>query len=168
MMLAWVAAAMLTQGAIAEVFAETEGWSIARHAGGCLMTREFGGTGNTIVTFSVDPTDTSAPLTILVGNSGWALPDADDEGYRIEFSGSEAVWKDLAVRTFTTDDDGDGRADGVIRIGFTSDAITPMLEDVAGATGLHLSRQGETVDRVPLSGTEAAVHSLGACVSALP
>jgi hypothetical protein len=168
MMLAWVAAVVLAQGAEAEIFAETEGWSIARHGGGCLMTREFGGDGNTIVTFSVDPTDTSAPLTILVGNTDWALPDADDDGYRIEFSGSEAVWRDLAVRTFTTDDDGDGRVDGVIRIGFTSDAITPMLEDVAGATGLHLSRQGETVDRVALSGTEAAVHSLGSCVSTLP
>ena len=96
------------------------------------------------------------------------FPDAEDEGYRIEFSGNDAVWNDLAVHTFTTDDDGDDRPDGVISIGFAYDAITPLLEDVAGATGLHLSRQGETVDQVPLSGTSAAVNSLGACVSTLP
>ena len=167
MMWAWVAAAALAQGAGPEIFAETEGWSIARHDGGCLMTREFGDEGDTIVTFSVDPTDAVTPLTILVGNSGWSFPDADDDGYRIEFSGSDAVWKDLAVRTFNTEDEGDGQPDGVISIGFADDAITPLLEDVAGATALHLMRRGETVDRVPLSGTDAAVHSLGACVGAL-
>lgn len=168
MMLAWVAALALAQAAGPEIFAETEGWSIARHDGGCLMTRAFGGEGDTIVTFSVDPSDAVSPLTVLVGNSAWSFPEADDDGYRIEFAGNDAVWKDLAVRTFNTEDEGDGRADGVISIGFADDAITPLLEDVAGATGLHLMRRGETVDRVPLSGTEAAVHSLGACVGALP
>jgi hypothetical protein len=168
MLIGLFAAAVLAQGAEPEMFAETEGWSIARHDGGCLMTREFGGEGNTIVTFAVDPADRSTPLTLLVGNSGWSFPDAEDEGYRIEFSGNDAVWNDLAVHTFTTDDNGDDRPDGVISIGFADDAITPLLEDVAGATGLHLSRQGETVDQVPLSGTGAAVSSLGACVSTLP
>ena len=168
MMIALLAAAALAQGADPELFAETEGWSIARHDGGCLMTREFGGVGNTIVTFSVDPSDASAPLTLLVGNSDWLFTEADDEGYRIEFSGNDAVWNDLAVHTFNTDDNGDGTADGVISIGFAGDAITPLLADVAGATGLHLSRQGETVDQVELSGTQAAVSSLGACVSTLP
>ena len=39
------------------MFAETQGWSIARHAGGCMMTREFGGDGNMMVAFAVDPDD---------------------------------------------------------------------------------------------------------------
>ena len=166
MMPAWVAAAMLTQGAIAEVFAETEGWSIARHAGGCLMTREFGGTGNTIVTFSVDPTDTSAPLTILVGNSGWALPDADDEGYRIEFSGSEAVWKDLAVRTFTTDDDAAVAADlqeGVeqgLAVGSAQVRPVAARPQAPGQgepdAGPAADQQGPPADPLPLSVTRHA------------
>ena len=167
MMIPLLVAAALAQGAEPEMFAESEGWSIARHDGGCLMIREFGGHGNTIVTFAINPADTNAPLTILVGNSGWSFPEADDEGYRIEFSGNDAVWKDLAVRTFTTDDDGDGR-DGVISIGFAQDAITPMLADVAGASGLLLSRQGVTVGQVSFSGTGAAVNSLGECVGTLP
>jgi hypothetical protein len=64
------------------MFAETEGWSIARHSGGCVMTREFGGDGNMMVTFAVDPGDDTSPLTILVGNSGWSLPDAETTATR--------------------------------------------------------------------------------------
>ena len=161
-------AAMLAQVAEPEIFAETEGWSIARHDGGCLMTREFGGDGNTILTFAVNPADRSSPLTILVGNSAWSFAEADDDGYQIEFSGNEAVWNDLAVHTFNTDGNGDGGRDGVISIGFHQDAITPMMEDVASADGLRLSRQGVTVDRVALSGTTAAVSKLGECVGTLP
>lgn len=167
-MMALLMAAALVQGAEPEIFAETEGWSIARHDGGCLMTQEYDGAGNTIITFAVSPADTSTPLTILVGNSGWTLPDADDDGYRIELSGSEAVWNDLAVRTFTTNDNGDGAGDGVISIGFAQDAIAPLMEDIAGASELHLSRQGVTVDRLALSGTETAVGRLGECVRTLP
>jgi hypothetical protein len=71
------------------------------------------------------------------------------------------------VRTFNTDGDGDDR-DGVISIDFAQDAIMPLLADVADASGLHLSRQGVTVDRVALSGTRAAVSRLGECVGTLP
>ena len=167
-MMALLLAAALVQGAEPEIFAETEGWSIARHDGGCLMTQEYDGAGHTIITFAVSPADTSTPLTILVGNSGWSLPEADDEGYRIELSGSEVVWNDLAVRTFTTDGDGEGGRDGVISIGFAADAIASLMDDIAGASELHLSRQGVTVDRLALSGTEAAVGRLGECVRTLP
>ena len=98
------------------------------------MTREFGGSGNTIVTFAVTPADAAAPLTILVGNRGWSFTEADDDGYQIEFSGNDAVWNDLAVRTFNTDGDGDDR-DGVISIDFAQDAI--MLQEIVttGVTG---------------------------------
>lgn len=155
-------AAALVQYQEPELFAETEGWSIARHDTGCLMTREFGGDGNTIVTFAVTPADRTAPLTVLVGNSGWSFPEAEDDGYRIEFSGNAAVWGDLAVHTFTTD------GDGVISIDFAEDALTPLLEDVSAADGLHLSRQGVTVKRVAFSGTGAAVGTLARCVRSLP
>ena len=168
MLFHWLIAATLAQVPDPQMFAETEGWSIARHAGGCVMTREFGGEGNMMVTFAVDPGDDTSPLTILVGNSGWSFPDADDDGYQIEFSGNDAVWDDLAARTFTTDDAGDSDPDGVISIGFAQDAITLMLEDVAAANGLHLLRRGVTVSRVSFGGSRAAVGSLGECVSTLP
>ena len=168
MLLHWLISATLAQAPDPQMFAETEGWSIARHSGGCVMTREFGGDGNMMVSFAVDPGDDTSPLTILVGNSGWSLPDADDDGYQIEFSGSDAVWDDLAARTFTTDDSGDSDPDGVISIGFAQDAIALMLEDVAAADGLHLLRQGVTVGRVSFGGSRAAVGSLGECVSTLP
>jgi hypothetical protein len=161
-------AALLVQSDDPELFAEAEGWSITRHDSGCLMTREFGGNGNTIVTFAVTPADATAPLTLLVGNSGWSFPEADDEGYQIEFSGNQAVWDDLAVHTFNTGDSGEGDRDGVISIDFASDAITPLLSDVAAASGLHLSRQGVTVDRVDFTGTSAAVSRLGDCIGTLP
>ena len=167
MMFSLLVAATLAQAAEPRAFAEAEGWSISRHDGGCLMTREFGGSGNTIVTFAVTPADAAAPLTILVGNSGWSFTEPDDDGYQIEFSGNDAIWNDLAVRTFNTDGDGADR-DGVISIDFAQDAITPLLTDVAAASGLHLSRQGVTVDRVALSGTRAAVSKLGECVGTLP
>lgn len=161
-------AAALAQAPDPQMFAETEGWSIARHSGGCVMMREFGGAGNMMVTFAVDPGDDTSPLTMLVGNSGWVFPDADDDGYQIEFSGSDAVWDDLAARTFTTDDSGDSDPDGVISIGFAEDAIALMLEDVAAADGFRLLRQGVTVGRVSFGGSRAAVGSLGECVSTLP
>jgi hypothetical protein len=168
MMMTLLIAAALGQAAEPEIFAEAEGWSIARHVGGCLMTREFGGDGNTIVTFAVTPADATAPLTVLVGNSGWTFPEgADDGGYQIEFSGNDAVWQDLAARTFNTDGDS-GDRDGVISIDFARDAITPLLADVAAASGLHLSRQGVTVDRVAFTGTGAAVSKLGECIGTLP
>ena len=70
MMMSLLIAAALTQTAEPEIFAETEGWSIARHDAGCLMISGFGGAGNTILTFAVTPADPAAPLTVLVGNSG--------------------------------------------------------------------------------------------------
>ena len=163
MLIHFLVAVAMAQLAEPETFAETEGWSIARHAGGCLMTREFGGDGNTILTFAVDPADGTAPLTILVGNSGWSFADADEEGYQIEFSNG-AVWNDLAARTFTIEDSGDG----VISIGFAQDALAPMLEDVADADAMRLSHRGVTVDRVSFAGSHAAVGTLGQCVRSLP
>ena len=168
-MLIWLlVAAASGQSAEPHMFAETEGWSITRHEGGCLMTREFGSGGSTIVTFAVTPADPAAPLTILVGNSGWSFAEADDDGYQIDFGGNDAVWGQLAVRTFNTDDEGDGQRDGVISIDFASDAITPLLADVAGASGFHLSRRGVTVERVAMTGTGAAVSKLGECIGTLP
>ena len=38
-----------------QALGETEGWHIARAGSSCLMTREFGGDGNTILTLSIDP-----------------------------------------------------------------------------------------------------------------
>ena len=151
-----------------EPFAEAQGWEIARHNGGCMMTREFGGDGNTIVTFMIDPANRAAPMTLLVGNSGWALGEEDQEGYRLEFAGSDAVWQDLSVHTFSTGDDGEGHADGVISIDFAEDAITPMMADVAGATGLHLLHQGVTVDEVAFDESGEAVRRLGECIGTLP
>ena len=168
MMISLMLAAAAAQATGPQLFAETQGWSIARHGGGCMMTREFGGEGNTIVTFVIDPTDADAPLTVLVGNSSWALRDADDEGYRIEFGGNDAVWQDLAAHTFTTAAEGDGNSDGVISIGFAQDAITPMMADLASANGLHLLRQGVSVNRVSFDATADAVRSLGECVRTLP
>ena len=101
---------------------------------------------------------------MLVGNGGWSPPEADDEGYHIEFIGSDAAWRDLTVRTFTTHG-GDGTADGVISIGFADDAVVPILEDVGGASGLHLSRDGVTVVRLSFGGSDTAVRSLGECLT---
>ena len=156
----------LGQSAQPELFAEAQGWQIARHNGGCMMTREFGGTGNTIVTFMISPAEQNAPLTIMVGNSGWSLGEHDDEGYRIEFVGNDAVWQDLAAHTFSTD--GDGGPDGVISIDFAGDAITPMMSDLAGATGLHLLRQGATLEQVAFEDSSEAVQRLGECLRSLP
>lgn len=167
MSLLWLAALLAAQAADPEMFGEADGWSIARHDDFCLMTREFGGEGNTIVTFALTPDDEEAPLTILVGNSGWPLPEADDDGYLLEFAGNGALWTDLAVRTFTTDDDGDGARDGVISIDFAADAVTPILEDLAGATGLRLSRQGALIDEVRFGGSAGAIGSFGQCLGTL-
>lgn len=157
--------AALAQGIESEIFAEAEGWAIARRGSACLMTREFGDAGNSVFAVSVDPADTALPLTLLVGNGEWSPPEADDTGYHIEFSGNRAAWRDLAVRTFTTES-ADGALDGVISIGFAPDAVVPMLEDVGGANGLHLSRQGVTVIRLSFGGSDAAVRSLGECLAA--
>jgi len=165
MMIQLLIAATLAQGVEAEIFAEAEGWSIARQGSACLMTREFGDEGNSLFALSVDPIDTTLPLTLLVGNGGWSPPEADDSGYHIEFSGNNAAWRDLAVHTFTTEGT-DGTPDGVISIGFAADAVVPMLEDVGGASGIHLSRQGVTVVRLSFGGSDAAVRSLGECLTA--
>jgi hypothetical protein len=164
MIFPFLVAATLAQGVGPEVFAQAAGWSIARQGSACMMTREFGDEGNSIFAVSVDPDDATLPLTLLVGNGSWSPPEAEDEGYHIEFIGSGAAWRDLAVRTFTTDG-GDGTADGVISIGFADDAVVPMLEDVGGASGLHLSREGVTVVRLSFVGSDAAVRSLGECLT---
>jgi hypothetical protein len=160
-----LAAAMLAQDVEPELFAEAGGWSIARQGSACMMTREFGDAGNSLFAVTVDPQDSALPLTLLVGNGAWSPPEAEDSGYHIEFSGNRAAWRDLAVRTFTTEG-ADGTHDGVISIGFAADAVVPMLEDVGGASGLHLSRQGVTIVRLSFGGSEAAVRSLGACLAA--
>ena len=160
-------AATLVQDDGLQMYAENDGWQIARTGTACLMTQEFGGEGNTILTLSIDPELTETPLRLLVGNSGWALPEADDEGYSLDFSGNGAAWKDLVGRTFASEND-DGTVDGVISLGFAQEAMTPMLEDMAGANGLLLSREDNAISRFSFTGAEDAIRSLGACVSSLP
>ena len=161
-----LAAAFLQEESF-EPFGETEGWQIARSGGGCLMVREFGGDGNTILTVSIDPGLPETPLRMLVGNSRWALPEADEPGYAILFRGNNANWQDLVARTFASENE-DGSVDGVISLGFTQNAMTPVLDDMAGANGLRLSRDDNTISELSFSGAEAAIRSLGQCVAALP
>ena len=160
-------AASLIQDEPFEQFGETDGWQIARSGTGCLMVREFGGDGNTILTLSIDPALADTPLRVIVGNSGWAMPESDDSGYSIWFKGSGATWPDLVGRTFASEND-DGSVDGVISLGFTQNAMTPVLEDMAGASGLRLSRKEATISELSFEGAEAAIQTLGRCVAALP
>ncbi|MGZ8998399.1 MAG: hypothetical protein ACXW2T_06030 [Allosphingosinicella sp.] len=150
-----------------EPFGETDGWQIARSGTGCLMVREFGGSGNTILTLSIDPTLTDTPLRLILGNSAWAMPERDDSGYAILFKGSGATWPDLPGRTFASENE-DGSVDGVISLGFGENAMTPVLEDMAAASGLRLSRRQATISELSFDGAEAAIRSLGRCVAALP
>ncbi len=150
-----------------ETFGETEGWQIARSGGGCLMVREFGGDGNTILTVSIDPGLPDTPLRMIVGNSAWAVPETDDAGYDILFRGNNASWNDLAARTFASENE-DGSVDGVISLGFDENVMTPVLEDMAGANGLRLSREKSTISELRFDGAEAAIRSLGQCIAALP
>jgi hypothetical protein len=150
-----------------EPFAQEEGWQIARSGSGCLMVREFGGSGNTILTLSIDPALAETPLRVILGNSAWAMPERDDPGYAILFKGSGATWPDLVGRTFASENE-DGSVDGVISVGFGEDAMTPVLEDMASATGLRLSRRQATISEVSFDGAEAAIQSLSRCVAALP
>ena len=160
-------AASLIQDEPFETFGETDGWQIARSGTGCLMVREFGGVGNTILTLSIDPALAETPLRVIVGNSGWAMPESDDSGYSILFKGSGATWPDLVGRTFASEND-DGSVDGVISLGFTQNAMTPVLEDMAGASGLRLSRKEATISEFSFESAEAAIQALGRCVAALP
>ena len=162
-----IAAALLAQDDSFEAFGETEGWQIARSGGGCLMVREFGGAGNTILTLSIDPGLPETPLRVIVGNSAWAVPDANAAGYAILFRGNDAQWDDLIGRSFASEND-DGSVDGVISLGFTENAMTPVLEDMAGANGLKLTRDNSTISDLSFDGTEAAIRSLGQCVANLP
>ncbi|MGZ8335055.1 MAG: hypothetical protein ACXWU1_00165 [Allosphingosinicella sp.] len=147
---------------------EPAGWSIARQNGACLMTRGFGAEDNSMLTVAVDPADGQLPLTLMIGDNRWELPDADEQGYRIEFGGTGAIWQQLAVRTFTTEGDADGRRDGVISIGFAHDAIVPMLDDLAGSTNLQLSHDGAAVIAMTFDDNSRAVENLGACIRGIP
>jgi hypothetical protein len=160
-------AALLSQEDTFEALGETEGWQIARSGTGCLMVREFGGSGNTILTLSVDPALADTPLRMILGNSAWAIRQSDESGYAILFKGSGATWPDLVARTFASENE-DGSVDGVISVGFTQNAMTPVLEDMAAASGLRLSRKEATISDLTFSGAEAAIQSLGRCVAALP
>ena len=160
-------AASLIQDETFETFGETDGWQIARSGTGCLMVREFGGRGNTMLTLSIDPALAETPLQVIVGNSDWAMPESDDSGYSILFNGSGATWPDLVGRTFASEND-DGSVDGVISLGFTRNAMTPVLEDMAGASGMRLSRKQATITEFSFDSTEAAIQALGRCVAALP
>jgi hypothetical protein len=160
-------AAALVQDDGLETLGETQGWQIARVGSSCMMTREFGGDGNTILTLSIDPSLTETPLLMLVGNSDWALPDSSDSGYILQFSGSGGSWPDLRVRTFPSENE-DGSVDGVISLGFTERAMTSVLDDMAGASGLRLSREQATISELRFDGAEAAIRSLGQCVARAP
>src|SRR5690349_15777067 len=159
-------AAALVQDDELEMFAENDGWQIARVGSGCLMTQEFGGDGNTILTVSIDPEMSDTPLRILVGNSGWALPEADDAGYSLDFGGDDDGWSELPARTFPSANE-DGSVDGVISLGFAAERMTPLLEDMAESSGMRLSRREDSISQFRFSGMERAIRSLGACVGTL-
>jgi hypothetical protein len=166
MILPLLLAAAMMQADDLEMFAEQDGWQIARTGNSCLMTQEFGGTGNTILTFSIDPELADTPLRILVGNSRWTLPNTDDDGYVLDFGGVSSAWTDLTARTFSSEAE-DGSVDGVISIGFNGNRMTPVLDDVAAARGLRLSKGGLTISEIAFTGAEGAIRSLGECVRSL-
>ena len=167
MFLLLLLAAAFAQDEPFETFGETEGWQIARAGSSCLMVREFGGDGNTILTLSIDPELAETPLHLIVGNSAWTLPESDDSGYDLDFSGNGASWQDLVGRTFPSENE-DGSVDGVISLGFSQNQMTPVLVDMADASGLRLSRERATISELSFDGAEAAIRSLGQCVAALP
>ena len=160
-------AASLIQDDGFEAFAKADGWQIARSGSGCLMVREFGGSGNTILTLLIDPALDDTPLRLILGNSAWPVSQTDDSGYVIWFKGSGATWPDLVGRRFASENE-DGSVDGVISLAFTQEAMTPVLEDLAASSGLRLSRREATISEVNFDGAEAAIQSLGRCVAALP
>lgn len=167
MLLPLLLAAALAQEEPPEIFALNDGWQIARAGSGCLMIQEFGGEGNTILTLSIDPELADAPLRLIVGNGLWELPEADDEGYALDFSGNGATWQDLAAQTFPSENE-DGSVDGVISVAFSQEQMTPMLVDMAGADGLRLSRRDTIVSEFRFSGAEEGIRSLGQCLATLP
>jgi hypothetical protein len=136
-------------------------WDLARMPGSCML--HAASPQGTVV--SVWGFAGQARLGFLIQNREWETL-RDGESYEIElgFTGARA-WPVQATAKRDLDSDGPGYF-----FTFAPDEGedgTSFLDSLASAKGLNISRDGDSVDSLPLARSREAVAALATCMSEL-
>ena len=137
------------------------GWELAQTPGSCML--HAASPQGTVV--SVWGFAGQANLGFLIQNREWeSLREGESYELELGFTGARA-WPVQATAKRDLDSDGPGYF-----FTFTpneGEDGSSFLESLASAKGLSISRDGDSVDTLPLAGSRDAVASLARCMSEL-
>lgn len=135
-------------------------WDLARTSESCML--HAASAQGTVV--SVWGFAGQAKLGFLIQNREWELRDGESYDIELGFTGARA-WPVQATAKRDLDSDGPGYF-----FTFTPDEGkegSSFLESLASAKGLNISRDGDSVDSLPLAGSRDAVSALARCMAEL-
>lgn len=136
-------------------------WDLARTPGSCMLhAASPQGTVVSVWGFAGQPR-----LGFLIQNRQWdGLREGESYELELGFTGARA-WPVQATAKRELDSDGPGYF-----FTFAPDEGedgTSFLDSLASARGLKISRDGDSVDSLPLAGSREAVAALATCMSEL-
>lgn len=131
---------------------EVGGWEVGETSSGdsCYIGMEYEGEGETLVLLSLDVEGTPY---LLVSNYNWSIKDKDE--FSLDYRLSNGTY---------TEHPAFGTKNGT-RGGFVTTFETRFPEYFAQSTYLHITRDGNVVDNLSLTGTAVAVAELRRCVA---
>ncbi|HEY5722304.1 MAG TPA: hypothetical protein VIT45_08265 [Allosphingosinicella sp.] len=153
--------ALLTAPAASLAQPARSDWDLARTPGSCML--HAASAQGTVV--SVWGFAGQARLGFLIQNRQWdGLREGESYELELGFTGARA-WPVQATAKRELDSDGPGYF-----FTFTPDEGedgSSFLDSLASARGLNISRDGDSVDSLPLAGSREAVAALATCMSEL-
>ncbi|MFL6846123.1 MAG: hypothetical protein ACJ8ER_14720 [Allosphingosinicella sp.] len=162
-MLRYVMAALLAAAPVAAAQAqigqaqsgEPGGWALAPMQGGC-MVQAVSPQGTMLSIWGLAGDE---KLGFLLQNRGWHFKDGEKTPLSVEFAGTRA-WPVEAVARAEIDSDGPG-------LYFTVEpgGESGFLTAFTSADGMSISKDGRSVDTLPLAGSRTAIAGLARCLS---
>lgn len=157
LLLAAPAAAAIAQTAPATPAGQ---WQLASGNEGCMVHAASG--QGTVLSIAASP-DEQALLFIVQNQKLGALEDGSQTPVEVEFD-NMGEWQIDAVAQKDLDHDGPGVIFAV-RPGQEDGAN--FIKEFAGASGMHVGREGVKMDTLPLSGSRPAMAQMAQCMGKL-
>jgi hypothetical protein len=157
-MLRYVMAALLAAAPAAAAQAqigEAGGWALAPMQGGC-MVQAVSPQGTMLSIWGLAGDE---KLGFLLQNRGWHFKDGEKTPLSVEFAGTRA-WPVEAVARAEIDADGPG-------LYFTVEpgGGNGFLTAFTSARGMSITKDGRSVDTLPLAGSRTAIAGLARCLA---
>lgn len=133
-------------------------WTLANGAQGCMVHASTG--QGTVLSISAMPGE-EALLFIVQNRELGTLSDGEQYPIEVEFD-DKGEWNIAALAQNNLDQDGPGI---IFAVRPSRDDGANFIKEFSSASGMNIQREGSAIDRVPLSGGNAAMTKLATCLS---